>query len=75
MFIIYYTFLFWTITAFSKKIIIKNQDINIEQTILILSSGVIGSLAYTFSDSFWFSAVEGEVYAMSSLLLPPHFGV
>ena len=60
-------FLFWTITAFSKKIIIKNQNINIEQTILILSSGVIGSLAYTFSDSFWFSAVEGEVYAMSSL--------
>ena len=74
MFIIYDTFLFWTITAFSKKIIIKNQNINIEQTILILSSGVIGSLAYTFSDSFWFSAVEGEVYAMSSLLLPLRFG-
>ena len=66
-------FLFWTITAFSKKIIIKNQNINIEQTILILSSGVIGSLAYTFSDSFWFSAVEGEVYAMSSLFTAATF--
>ena len=66
-------FLFWTITAFSKKIIIKNQDINIEKIILILSSGVIGSLAYTFSDSFWFSAVEGEVYAMSSLFTAATF--
>ena len=61
-------FLFWTITAFSKKLIIKkNNHISLEETILILSSGAIGSLAYTFSDSFWFSAVEGEVYAMSSL--------
>ena len=42
---------------------------------MIFSSGVIGSLAYTFSDSFWFSAVEGEVYAMSSFLLPLLFGV
>ncbi len=57
-------FLFWTITAFSKKIIgeIKTKG----QIISVLGAGLVGALAYTFSDSFWFSAVEGEVYAMSS---------
>jgi hypothetical protein len=57
-------FLFWTITSFGKKIIGEpksNSDI-----FIIIFSGILGSLAYTFSDSFWFSAVEGEVYAMSS---------
>lgn len=56
-------FLFWTITGFGLKI-----WGNLDQTkiYLILSSGVVGALAYTFSDSFWFSAVEGEVYAMSA---------
>jgi hypothetical protein len=57
-------FLFWTITAFSKKIIgdIKSNG----QIISVMGAGLVGALAYTFSDSFWFSAVEGEVYAMSS---------
>ena len=57
-------FLFWTITAFSKKIIgeIKTKG----QIISVMGAGLVGALAYTFSDSFWFSAVEGEVYAMSS---------
>ena len=61
-------FLFWTITAFGRKLLINKEDIiNSEKVIAILGSGIVGALAYTFSDSFWFSAVEGEVYAMSSL--------
>ncbi|MBS1646461.1 MAG: DUF2723 domain-containing protein [Bacteroidetes bacterium] len=63
-------FLFWTITRLAKKIIAPNtlgQDIETGKIWAILGSGIIGALAYTFSDSFWFSAVEGEVYAMSSL--------
>jgi len=86
-------FLFWTITAFAKKMaytsILKKDRENLQisnasgqkligdyvdsenlswaQVIAIIGSGLVGALAYTFSDSFWFSAVEGEVYAMSSL--------
>ena len=61
-------FLFWTITHLTRKLIVKNDEgISLSQTILILGCGLVGSLAYTFSDTFWFSAVEGEVYAMSSL--------
>jgi len=62
-------FLFWTITALAKKIAAnENQgnDLSVPQLMVIFGSGIVGSLAYTFSDSFWFSAVEGEVYAMSS---------
>lgn len=61
-------FLFWTITMVAKKIYTNDGvfEFNKGQTYAILGSGVIGGLAYTFSDSFWFSAVEGEVYAMSS---------
>ena len=60
-------FLFWTITHFARKII-QNSDGQITKngTITIMAAGVIGSLAYCFSDSFWYSAVEGEVYALSS---------
>lgn len=54
-------FLFWTIQRIAKKIITKDSNL------IATLSAIIGSLAYTFSDSFWFSAVEGEVYAMSSL--------
>jgi len=61
-------FLFWTITHLVKKIISKaNQELNIGELIAILGSGFVGALAYTFSDTFWFSAVEAEVYATSSL--------
>jgi hypothetical protein len=60
-------FLFWTITHFARKIVIKDDNsFTTANMIAILMSGVVGALAYTFSDSFWFSAVEGEVYAMSS---------
>ncbi len=59
-------FLFWTITAFAKKIALQSGELNPAKILTIMGSGIVGSLAYTFSDSFWFSAVEGEVYAMSS---------
>ena len=60
-------FLFWTITHLSRKIIIKKGGaIDQKNMRIIFGSGLVGALAYTFSDSFWFSAVEGEVYAMSS---------
>ena len=61
-------FLFWTITHLSKKMWMKDGDAApLSNKVAVLATGVIGALAYTFSDSFWFSAVEGEVYAMSSL--------
>jgi len=62
-------FLFWTITALAKKIVVKSDDISEGSTYAILGSGLVGALAYCFSDSFWFSAVEAEVYAMSSFLM------
>ena len=60
-------FLFWTITYFAHKIAMKSGELTPTKINAIIGSGVVGALAYTFSDSFWFSAVEGEVYAMSSL--------
>lgn len=61
-------FLFWTITALAKKLITRNDaELSMPQIIAIIGSGLVGALAYTFSDTFWFSAVETEVYAMSSL--------
>ena len=60
-------FLFWTITHFARKIVQKGSDVlNGNQIFSIMAAGAVGALAYTFSDSFWFSAVEGEVYALSS---------
>jgi len=61
-------FLFWTITHFGRKIAEKNNPnpLTGTQIFTIMTAGVIGALAYTFSDSFWYSAVESEVYASSS---------
>ena len=61
-------FLFWTITHFTRRLIQKSDSLTLPQTILIEGSGMTGALAYTFSDTFWFSAVESEVYAFSSFL-------
>ena len=60
-------FLFWTITHLTKRLIVKEGEPSLAQIIAILGSGLVGGLAYTFSDTFWFSAVEAEVYATSSL--------
>nr|WP_294796329.1 DUF2723 domain-containing protein [uncultured Mucilaginibacter sp.] len=61
-------FLFWTITALLKKILVKKgEEITLVNVITIIGAGLVGALAYTFSDTFWFSAVESEVYALSSL--------
>ncbi|SEW52375.1 glycosyltransferase family 117 protein [Chitinophaga arvensicola] len=60
-------FLFWTITHFARRLMVKaGEEISREKMIAIMGAGAVGALAYTFSDSFWFSAVEGEVYGMSS---------
>ncbi|WP_406685048.1 DUF2723 domain-containing protein [Seonamhaeicola sp. MEBiC1930] len=61
-------FMFWTITLLLKKLIGKPED-NQSKAIAILGSGLVGSLAFTFTDSFWFNAVETEVYAMATLIM------
>ena len=61
-------FLFWTITHLTCRLIQKDASFTLPQIILIEGSGLTGALAYTFSDTFWFSAVESEVYAFSSFL-------
>uniref|UniRef100_UPI0040293BD6 protein O-mannosyl-transferase family n=1 Tax=Leyella stercorea TaxID=363265 RepID=UPI0040293BD6 len=60
-------FLFWSITHLARKLILKDwSEMTLGKLIAIQSSGLVGALIYTFSDTFWFSAVEGEVYAYSS---------
>jgi len=61
-------FLFWTISHLLKKILMKAKDqVSQSDMIVVLGASFVGAMAYTFSDTFWFSAVEGEVYATSSL--------
>ncbi|WP_374505340.1 DUF2723 domain-containing protein [Flavobacterium sp.] len=62
-------FLFWSSSMILKKIIGSYNEINKDNSIVVLGSSFVGALAYTFSDSFWFNAVEAEVYAMASLLI------
>ncbi len=60
-------FLFWSITHMAHKMATRSgEPLNTGSIIAVLGSGIVGALAYTWSDSFWFSAVEGEVYALSS---------
>lgn len=62
-------FLFWTITRLVRYLLKgEKEELSTTDVIIILGSGLVGALAYTFSDTFWFSAVEGEVYAFSSFL-------
>ena len=62
-------FLFWTITHIARRLVMRNgkPQLTLANGIAILGSGAVGALAYTFTDTFWFSAVEGEVYALSSM--------
>ena len=60
-------FLFWSITHLTRKLLLKDwSEMSMSKLIAIEASGMVGALIYTFSDTFWFSAVEGEVYAYSS---------
>ncbi|MDR1683303.1 MAG: DUF2723 domain-containing protein, partial [Candidatus Symbiothrix sp.] len=70
-------FLFWTITHLMRKLVLSKDETapSLSQAITILGAGAVGALAYTFSDTFWFSAVEGEVYAFSSLMTAVVFWV
>ena len=59
--------LYFTIVFFAKRLVGRKEEFSLGEAIAIFGSGAVGALAYCFSDTFWFSAVEGEVYAMSSL--------
>ena len=60
-------FLFWTITHLARKILLKSEEnYTTGRIVAVIASGIVGAVAYSFTDSFWFSAVEGEVYASSA---------
>ncbi|MDQ1332349.1 MAG: hypothetical protein QG576_383, partial [Bacteroidota bacterium] len=62
-------FLLWTITHLVRRVFTRNLPLESKHIPAIIGSGLMGAMAYTFSDTFWFSAVEGELYALSSLIL------
>ena len=62
-------FLFWSLTLLLRKIIGHTKEVTTSQNIMILGSSLIASLSFTFTDSFWYNAVEAEVYAMASFLI------
>ncbi len=67
-------FLFWTITHLAKKLLVqKGEVISLEKTIVIIAAGAVGGLAFAFSDSFWFSAVEGIVFGVSPVFIASAF--
>lgn len=66
-------FLFWSLTRIITRFILKNPNPEGIQVVLVLGAGVVGALSYAFSDSFWFNAVEAEVYAMAMLITSAMF--
>ena len=62
-------FMFWTITNLLRKLVGKTTELSSSQAIAVLGSGIVGSLAFAYSDSFWFNAVETEVYGMASFIM------
>jgi hypothetical protein len=61
-------FMFWTITHLARRIVTRNGEVLAgDNIVMVLGAGAIGALSYAYTDTFWFSAVEGEVYAMSSM--------
>ena len=61
-------FLFWTITHLARRLVTRDgRELTVASTWAVLGAGIVGALAYTFTDTFWFSAIEGEVYALSSM--------
>lgn len=62
-------FMFWSITILVRKLILKDEEITDAKALAVLGSALVGSLAFTFTDSFWFNAVEAEVYAMATCIL------
>ncbi|KAA1245110.1 DUF2723 domain-containing protein [Aquimarina sp. RZ0] len=62
-------FMFWSITILVTRLIIKDEELTQNKAIAVLGSALVGSLAFTFTDSFWFNAVEAEVYAMAIFIL------
>ena len=63
-------FLFWTISMISRKLVVKNvQELSKNKAIAVLGSALVGALAFTFTDTFWFNAVETEVYAMATFIM------
>ncbi|QCX01240.1 DUF2723 domain-containing protein [Aggregatimonas sangjinii] len=62
-------FMFWTITNLVRKLIGRSEPLTESKTIAVFGSALVGSLAFTFSDSFWFNAVETEVYSMASFIM------
>ena len=62
-------FTFWSITNLAQKLVNSDKPLSDSKAIAVLGSGLVGALAFTFSDSFWFNAVETEVYAMASLIM------
>ncbi|PRX57683.1 uncharacterized protein DUF2723 [Flagellimonas meridianipacifica] len=62
-------FTFWIITNLTRKMVVKKKPLSNSKAIAVLGSGLVGALTFTFSDSFWFNAVETEVYAMASFIM------
>ena len=66
-------FMFWTITLLLRKLVDSSKELSKNKALAILGSGAVGGLAFTFTDSFWFNAVETEVYAMATLIMSVMF--